>query len=276
MSTKSTTIATAIVLAIVALGIGLHTNVIKLPVTRTLHAQYTLHYEDDKVLMGDSHNVFVGKVISQVGSKDLVPGILGTQFSVSVVLNIKGVLQRTIVVAEEGGYRNGILYVIHGGDVLLPNKEGEDSLLQPGSTYVFATRYSKQNNWYTLNSHPNASKVLSQDASLDGGQLRVLAVEDAKVKAFEQAYPNEILSKGDVKYKTEWNSYAARHYDASGALIDDTVVLHEQYLTAHPATSTEPSASPVSSDMPVNSQEASVSPTTAPAGDMASDMPLAS
>ena len=54
-------------------------------------------------------------------------------------------------------------------------------------------------------------------------------------------------------------SYASRHFDASGQLIDDTVVLHEQYMAAHPSSGAQPAApanaptdnsvvSPVSSD----------------------------
>jgi hypothetical protein len=109
-----------------------------------------------------------------------------------------------------------------------------------------------------------------------------LAENTDKVKALKAAYPNERLGS-DVRDNTNWNSYASRHYDAYGALIDDTVVLHEQYIAAHPSTSTEPTASAaptndsaVSSgpeDAPASSLDASVSPSTAPTSDVASPTP---
>jgi hypothetical protein len=122
-----------------------------------------------------------------------------------------------------------------------------------------------------------AFQLLTSDANLSDAELKTLAESNPKVITAQNAYRNERLRLSDVKNHTDYNSYASRHYDASGSLIDDTGVLHEQYLPSHPATSTEPSASPVSSDIPVNSTDASVSPSDASsASPVPTDAPLAS
>ncbi|MGA8311275.1 MAG: hypothetical protein WB755_14670 [Terriglobales bacterium] len=287
---KKFKILAGVIVLLGAVGLGLHTNVIKLPIKRTMGSvTYIENFADDRELLGASHNIFVGRVIRQTGTK--ARGYIGpeTQFEVEVVYNIKGNLQGKVTVNQEGGYINGILYT------------GEDSagLLEPGTTYLLSTRYSPRYDWsrYLLISHPNASKVISKDASISSEQLRVIATNDEKVKALEAAYPHEILSKTDVAANRTWNSYASRHYDSNGQLIDDTVMLSQQEAAS---VSTEPSASaaaadapavsPGPSDTPVSSPDASVFPSDAasalpadsiaPAGDMASptpsDTPLAS
>jgi len=99
----------------------------------------------------------------------------------------------------------------------------------------------------------------------------------------QAAYPSEKLLPADVRDNKAYNSYASRHYDVYGQLIDDTVVLHEQYMAAHPPTSPHINRTqrfPVSSGIPVSGPDASVSPSDGSAGDMTSpmpsDMPLAS
>jgi len=68
-----------------------------------------------------------------------------------------------------------------------------------------------------------------------------------------------------------WNSYASRHYDASGQLIDDTVVLTGQMTTSGLANSpadmpnapaNDSATSPTPSDTPVSSPAASAAPAT--------------
>lgn len=205
--TKKNIILVSMVL-IAILGIGLYANMIKLPITNNVHLQYAIDFADDRVLMGASHNVFVGKVIEQIGNKsfDNTPE---TQFAVEVILNIKGDLQGTVVVSQSGGYKNGVLYLVSGGDVVAPAdiiKNG-DQLLLPGSTYIFATRYDSKENWYGLIPHSNGKKLLSQNASLDKSQLEALVWSDEKVLKLQEAYKNEILLEDDIRMNNARNSY---------------------------------------------------------------------
>jgi len=167
--------------------------------------QYVADFSNDKVLVGASHNIFIGKVVQSLGSKDLGNGP-ETQYSVEVIDNIKGNLQGNVTVDQEGGYVNGILYVI-GDDASLPQKDDTNYLLQPGATYLLATRYNQKENWYTLNSYPTASKLLSSDSTMDYGQLKTLAEQDQRVQQLKVAYPNEILLDADVQHNNALNSY---------------------------------------------------------------------
>jgi hypothetical protein len=194
------------VLGIAIIGVGLYTNIIKLPLTKEIHVQYAADFNDNKVLMGAAHNVFIGKVIKQVGVKEIGSGP-ETQFEVDIVSNIKGGLQGSIVVNQQGGYKNGILYLVDGGDVLRSSDDHIDTLLQPGSTYLFATRYNEGENWYTIIAHPNSKKLLSNDGGLDKGRLQILAEQDEKFVALSEAYKHEIPLESDVRENNLRNSY---------------------------------------------------------------------
>jgi hypothetical protein len=170
-----------------------------------IDAQYAADFSNDKVLVGASHDIFVGKVVQELGSKDLGDGP-ETQFSVAVIDNLKGNLQGTVTVDQQGGYKNGVLYVV-GDDHVARGNEGTSYLLQPGSTYLFATRYNLQENWYTLNSYPTASKLITSDKSLGNDQLKSLAENDPRFKELQGAYPNEVLIDADVKHNNALNNY---------------------------------------------------------------------
>ncbi len=161
-----------------------------------IHPLYAANYADDNILMGSSHNVFVGKVIAQVGDKELA-GSPTTQFSVEVISNIKGDLKDTIVVNQLAGYRDGVLYLM----------DEDGKLLVPGSTYLFATRYNAEDDTYTLNSHSNASKLLSSDETQSNDELKTLTDNDKKVKALEAAYPEEKLLEADVYHGNTRNEF---------------------------------------------------------------------
>jgi hypothetical protein len=74
--------------------------------------------------MGASHNVFIGKVLSQIGT--IGQSIGGgrafplSQLSVEPIYNIKGNLQGTVSEEQAGGYQNGVLIVSEGGDMFGP------------------------------------------------------------------------------------------------------------------------------------------------------------
>src|SRR5690242_20537317 len=61
-----------------------------------------LGLSDDRVLMGASHFVFVGKVLDQVGRARVAGRMPGAQFNVDVVQNIKGNIKGTVVVNQWG------------------------------------------------------------------------------------------------------------------------------------------------------------------------------
>ena len=164
--------------------------------TTFAHPLYAANYADNSILLGASHNVFVGKVIAQAGNKELA-GSPTTQFSVDVIANMKGDIKDTVVVNQLGGYRDGTLYLM----------DEESKLLEIGSTYLFATRYNAEDDTYTLNSHPNASKLLSTDAGLSKKDLKDLSDQDEKVKTLEAAYPDEKLLDADIAHGNTRNEF---------------------------------------------------------------------
>ncbi len=207
MKNSSKIVALGSIVTIFAFGLALHNNVIKLPIERFNDPQDIVDFRDDKLLMGATHNVFVGKVLKQVGTKDRGAGP-ETQFSVDVVSNLKGNLTGTVTVNQFGGYKDGILYVMDS-DISVPvSTQGRgDRLLEPGKTYLFASRYSDVENWYTIVSHPNARKLISSDKSLSMKQLQLLVHKDPRVAQLQEAYKNEVLFGVDVKTSNTRNSY---------------------------------------------------------------------
>lgn len=112
------------------------------PQQESVHVNLVTELSDKRKLAGLSHNIFIGKVISQAGTKSL-GSLPETQFKVQVLQNIKGNLSGTILVNQQGGYNQ------YDELVLVE----EDPLLQTGKTYLFATRYLKQENWHTVIPH---------------------------------------------------------------------------------------------------------------------------
>lgn len=148
----------------------------------------SIDFSDDRVLLGQSHFVFVGRVLRQVGSE--IPAWATSpnvaQFSTEVVYNIKGDLRGTVVISQFAGR--------------------QDLLVQPGSTYVFASRYYPEKGWYLF--APKEDYVLMTDnESLDLQKLSSIAQANERVLALKRAYPNEILNRADVAEHTAYNSY---------------------------------------------------------------------
>ncbi len=190
-------------------GIGLYLNVIKLPITKTMLPMYITDFSNNRNLIGASHNVFVGKVIKQSGNKALGASP-ETQFDVEVILNIKGNLKGRVTVNQFGGYKNGILYLMREGDVVSPTDNSNvntDKLLKQGETYLFATRYNSEEDWYTVIPHQNGRELISNDNNLIKSQLQKISETNKKVIAFKKAYKNEILLEADIKNNNTRNSY---------------------------------------------------------------------
>jgi len=170
---------------------------------------YPADFSNNQNLIGGASNVFVAKVIAQTGNKETSVGPR-TQYSVEIIQNIKGDLSGIVTLDQLGGYKNGQLVTVEDATL-------EGYLLQPGATYLLATRYNEQENWYTLNPHPNASKLLSSDANLDKKELKALVDKDAKVKSLEAAYPNEHLLDADIAHNNTRNNYKSLPPEAKAA-----------------------------------------------------------
>jgi hypothetical protein len=110
-------------------------------------------------------------------------------------------------VEQEGGVKNGILQTI----------EDAFPLLEPGSTYILATRYNESENAYTVIANENAGKLLTKDASLDNTQLKALSEQDEKVKSLEAAYPDEKLLDADIAHNNTRNSFQSLPPEAKAA-----------------------------------------------------------
>jgi hypothetical protein len=138
-------------------------------------------------LVGMSHNIFVGKIIKLAGTS----GGRGTdetahkQFEVKVLSNIKGDLSGLVLV--------NIMDTDRG-----VSSDG-GAKLSIGATYLLATRYRQQNNSYTLLEVSHGWKLLSADSTLSDSELIDLAQKDTRVRDLRIAYPNEIVSEGEIK-----------------------------------------------------------------------------
>ncbi|MRG85993.1 hypothetical protein [Salinibacillus xinjiangensis] len=108
------------------------------PTIQTMETNTVIDISNPREVVGFSDNVFVGKVIKQVGTKSL-NSYPETQFEVEVLDNIKGELEGTITVNQQGGYEGDHLFLME-----------DDKLLVEGETYLFATRYLKEENWHTV------------------------------------------------------------------------------------------------------------------------------
>lgn len=173
--------------------------------------QYVADFSDDRVLVGASHDIFVAKVLRQMGAKERGIGP-ETQFEVLVIENIKGDLRGNVIVDQQGGYVDGKIYI--PGYDFAPTAEStsaDGTLLQPGSTYIFATRYNPNENWYTLIPYPTALQLLDSNADASVGQIVSTANADHRFLELKNAYPNEELLSADVIHNNALNSYTATH-----------------------------------------------------------------
>lgn len=101
---------------------------------------WVTNFSDERVLVGFSDNVFIGKVKNKKGTKkdgDMNSPL--TYYEVQVIENIKGSLNGTAVVAQDGGYIGRSLYLVEN-----------DKLLQKDKTYMFSGRYDKTQKWVRL------------------------------------------------------------------------------------------------------------------------------
>lgn len=201
---KNMTIATTVLMAVIVLGT--YTSQRKISTIQEIHPQYPADFSNDRILVGASHVVFVGKVVKQTGNVDFLE-TPSTQFEVEVIKNIKGDLSGLVTIDQLGGYKDGVLYIVREDTLLPENTKDDTAPLQPGSTYLFAARYNEANGQYVLITHPNALTLISSDVELDRFQLIDMATREEKITTFEEAYKNEVLLESDIQNNNTRNSY---------------------------------------------------------------------
>jgi hypothetical protein len=207
----------------------------------TMHASLAANYADDRVLVGASHAIFIGKVLRQVGTKERGFGP-ETQFAIQIIDNIKGNLKGIVTLDQMGGIRRGVLYITDDGGIL-SQKDEIDYMLRPGYTYLFATRYNEGENWYTLNSFHTAKKLLSIDENATPEALKTLVESDTRVHALKEAYPHELLFPADVVHGKAFNSYESIQKAQRAAAVEATAVTSDT-----PSTISDPNSSVVNVD----------------------------
>lgn len=159
--------------------------------------QLAANFRDERILVGSSHDVFVAKVLKEEGPSGLKQNPLPhTRFRVLVILNIKGHIEGEAFIDQAGGYRNG-RFVVVNSDVAHPGKKEEGGMLVPGETYLMVTRSPAVNpeNIHWLFPSPYGKTLISQDGELAVAELRKLAMKHEKVRALQEAYQNEIITK---------------------------------------------------------------------------------
>ncbi len=121
------------------------------------HVHPVTDLSDDRKLVGFSQNVFIGKVIEKLGQTE-ERGWPETQFRVDVLDILKGTVSGGITVNQQGGVRTS--------DGSAYRREGDPNLLEPGKTYMFATRFLREENWHTLMpGYGNLEIQVSEDAT---------------------------------------------------------------------------------------------------------------
>jgi len=196
-----TSIIIGSMVVISSIGVGMYLNVIKLPVTNVVTSQWGQELDSYEGTMSAVSNVFVGKVIKQVGTRARFEEP-ETQFEVEVIYNIKGDLQGKTIVSQSGGYKNGVLYRT-SDDITVatdkPIKEQDNGLMKEGETYLFVARYSEMGNWYSIYTHSKGTKLLSRDESLNIAALKNLYEKDERFIGLKEAYEKVKMSDADVK-----------------------------------------------------------------------------
>jgi hypothetical protein len=81
--------------------------------------------------------------------------------------------------------------------------------LEPGSTYLLATRYASKYEWYQCGTHAAAAELISSDATLSSGELSELALSNQVLQTMLKAYPDEVVPLRDGGPTQARNSFAA-------------------------------------------------------------------
>lgn len=126
------------------------------------HALLSIDPNDERYLVGESTDVFFGRVTEQSGSEGVETNagnvVPQTQFSVEVQEAIKGDATGTVTVNQEAGYEDDG----HTNHKHLRQFDG-DQLLETGQEYLFYTIYEEGRGVYTLTAPVSNSHVQIDD-----------------------------------------------------------------------------------------------------------------
>jgi hypothetical protein len=154
-------------------------------------ADYAFDVSDDRSLVGFADNVFLGRVLKVediVSTSDTsAPPDPRSTFAVEVSENVKGSLEGTVRVAQDGGC---VEYRADGDYPEQGIREGErvralmlvdgDSLLERGEEYLLLTRYDERHRWHHI-----------ETASSGNIRIENEKHREALVRRFERAEKNQ-------------------------------------------------------------------------------------
>ena len=142
---------------------------------------WVIDRSNDRELVGLAQDVFFGRVVEKSGQTQEY-GWPETQFEVEVLEILKGSLSGTVTVNQEGGSYN---------DDSNYRMEGVPVLLEPGNSYLFATRHLPEEDWHTVVPGFGSIKL---GIPLNIGKDEILGSEDVNIlrERFTTAVNNQI------------------------------------------------------------------------------------
>ncbi|MCM6772009.1 hypothetical protein NDR87_03050 [Nocardia sp. CDC159] len=151
--------------------------------TRVVEPSWAFDPGDQRQLAGWADAVFVGTVMEKSGTDSRMPALPETQFRVKVVETLKGNPTESVTVNQQGGYVAG-----KGELVLVYN----DQMISVGKSYLFATRYLAEKNWYTV--APRIGDVELTPAELQAveSSLRTRSSEPEIVRRMRDSITNQV------------------------------------------------------------------------------------
>lgn len=150
-----------------------------------IQGDFAMDVTQREEVVGNSENVFVAKVIEQVGSYSPREGMAQTRFKVEVIKNIKGKLKKGQTINQNAGF------VEKDGEKYLVKYENQE-LLEPGKLYLFASLYDVNNKWH--NPVPGYGEI----------PIESTKESEALAKSFAEAFKNQKIS-GLMKKHVELN-----------------------------------------------------------------------
>lgn len=159
-------------------------------VTHSAVPEHAFDVTDERKLVGFAENVFVGRVVKQIGTvgsvKSADMSLPRTQFSVEVLENVKGNLDGVVTVSQLGGEDPNLNAV-----VLLDN----DPLLEPKQEVLFTTRFDETNNHHVITTAGYGDRRIKDDA----GRKKILGefkkAKDEQIDPAARKVPDEKLKE---------------------------------------------------------------------------------
>ncbi len=190
--------ATLAILLLAIAGVGTYVALSSSTSKTAVSSSYGFEVRDERQLVGDADNVFVGRVVDQVSSEPLPgvgegPDLPRTQFSVEVKKNIKGNLRNTVTVSQSGGKikQNGNTVVVEEG-----------SLLKPGEKYLLVTKYNEQQDYYQITTPGYGNILIKNKSDLQKtvkkfSKAKEEQIDPSKTQVPSEQIPSEYLNPTD-------------------------------------------------------------------------------